>query len=57
MSERKKKQDFTHSEAPETGVAARTEAYDLYFALARKMEPTVEKMIDPPGAEVGANIN
>jgi hypothetical protein len=48
---------FTHSEAPETRVATRAKAYDLYLTLARKAKPTVEKMIDPPRAEVGSYVD
>jgi len=52
-----KKAGFTHSEAPETRVATRAKAYDLYLTLARKTKPTIKKMIDPPRAEVGAYVD
>lgn len=53
----KKKKEKTHREAPEPRVATRTEAYDLYFMPASKTKPIVEKKIDRPCAEVGANVD
>jgi hypothetical protein len=54
---RKRRKGKTHSEAPETGVATRSEAYDLHLSLAGKTKPAIDKMIDPPRTEVGAYVD